>query len=49
MSIDDMVLGPDGAGDENMCLERASAQYVCKVRQQIPQGKHQWPLSSLVH
>ena len=34
MSIDDMVLGQDGAGDENMCLERSSASYVCKVRQQ---------------
>lgn len=32
LSIDDMVLGPNGAGDENMCLERASANYVCKVR-----------------
>jgi len=31
MSIDDMVLGPGGSGDENMSLERASANYVCKV------------------
>lgn len=30
--MDDMVLGPDGDGDENMCLQRACANYICKVR-----------------
>ncbi|CAK0784791.1 hypothetical protein CVIRNUC_007995 [Coccomyxa viridis] len=28
MTMDDMVLGADG--DENMCLQRASASYICK-------------------
>jgi hypothetical protein len=36
MSIDDMVLGPDGNGDSDMCLQRATATYTCKVGQQHP-------------
>lgn len=34
MSVDDMVLGPDGNGDDDMCLQRAIASYTCKVGQQ---------------
>ena len=29
MTMDDMVLGADG--DENTCLQRASASYICKA------------------
>ncbi len=49
MSIDDMVLGPDGAGDENMCLERASANYICKVRHEGLRMEHHQFLTTMVH
>ena len=34
VSIDDMVLGPNGNGDDDKCLQRANATYTCKVGQQ---------------
>lgn len=45
MSIDDMVLGPGGSGDENMFLERASAKYVCKVSTERTQRRN--PIAKL--